>query len=95
MKSIILDKVEKIPTVSDKLVSSGRLNAAAAVGQVCRPGDVNGDAAIGLDDVILLLRIAAGMDGALSVCPVNDVNSDNRLGIEEAIYGIQVLSGLR
>lgn len=106
VKFLILELVDPIPSVATKLVSGGRLNAAAALRQVYLPGDVTGNSAIGvggmkgsdaigLDDVILALRIAAGLDTDSSIYRTADVDGDDRIGLAEAIYGLQVLSGLR
>lgn len=95
VKSILLENVDKIAAVSDKLVSGGRLNAAKALSQVCYPGEVTGKSGIGLADAILALRIASGMEAGVPVCRMADVNGDGRIGLAEAIYGLQVLSGLR
>lgn len=93
IRSIILDRVDPIFTVENKLVSGGRLNAATALGQVCLPGDVIPDGRIGLADAILALRIASGLEPAASACGTADANGDDLIGLAEAIHALQILSG--
>ncbi len=94
VKSLIRETVDRIPAVAARLASGGRLNAAAALGLVCLPGDVLADGRIGLDDVILALRIASGLDAGASCCQTADVNGDDQIGLAEAIYGLHILSGV-
>ena len=106
VKETLLGTVAPISLVETKLVSGGRLNAAAALRQACLPGDATGNSAtgvqgmtvidaIGLDDVILALRIASGMGAADFICRTADVDGGGGIGLAEALYGLQILSGLR
>jgi subtilisin family serine protease len=95
VKKILLENVDKIPAVSNLLVSGGRLNAAKALSQTCYPGEVTGGDGVGLADVIAALRIISGIDPGVSICRTADVDGDGRIGLAEAIYGLQFLSGIR
>jgi subtilisin family serine protease len=95
VKRILLENVDKIAAVSNLLVSGGRLNAFQALSQTCYPGEVTGNAGIGIADVIAALRISSGLDAGVTICRMADVDGDDRIGLAEAIYGLQVLSGLR
>ena len=99
IKSAILDSVDKIPSVSDKMVTGGRVNALSALckGVSPVPGDLTCDSNLGLDDAILALQVISGLNPEIcSECipVVKDLNGDRRIGLEEAIYVIQVLGGL-
>lgn len=94
VKSLLLESTDPIPSVLDKLLSGGRLNAFAALSRVCLRGDVSQDGLVGLDDVILSLRIAAGQDAGAEICLTADVDGDGRIGLAEALYGLRRLAGL-
>ena len=51
----------------------------------------------GLEHVISLLQILAGLDGAAtsSILNLADVNGDSKIGLAEAIYILQTLAKLR
>ncbi|SHL32390.1 hypothetical protein SAMN02745216_05013 [Desulfatibacillum alkenivorans DSM 16219] len=53
-------------------------------------GDVNNDNAVNLDDALVSLQIASGLDGPPCLSMFADVNGDDSIGIEEAIYILQV-----
>lgn len=55
-------------------------------------GDINGDGAIDLADVIAALKILAGIQGANNA--EADVNGDDAIGLSEAIYVLQWVAGL-
>ena len=98
VKSLILDTVDKVSSVSEMLVSGGRVNAFAAVDLVISPGDVSDNDSLGLEDVILALQIAAGMHPNICDACIQrgvDVNGDRRIGLEESIYVMQKIAGVR
>lgn len=96
VKSILLDTVDKVPGLENRLVSGGRLNALAALSNVvCLVGNVTGSGAIGLEDAILSLRILSSLDSTTSICRTADVDGDGRIGLAEADYALQILAGLR
>jgi len=102
VKSLILDTVNKIPSVSEMLVTGGRVNAFAAVDLVISPGDVSNNDSLGLEDVILALQITASMHPNICDACIQrgvDVNGDGdgdgRIGIEESIYVMQKIAGLK
>jgi len=65
-------------------------------GTTACPGNINGDDKIDLNDVILALRILAGVDTGTSIIRLcADVNNDGKIGIEELIYILQIVAGLR
>lgn len=60
------------------------------------PGDVNGDAKVGLADAVSALQIMTGTNPAgQSINADADVNQDGIIGQEETLYTLQKLSGLR
>ena len=79
-------------------MSGGRVNALAAVAGFVMPGDVSGDGNLVIDDVILALQVAAGMQPDICAACIQrgvDVNGDRRIGLEEAIYILQKVADLR
>lgn len=56
-------------------------------------GDVNGDGAVNLEDVIMTLQIATGQSPA-SIFLEADVDGDGRVGLSEAIMILRKLGGL-
>ncbi|OQW99449.1 MAG: hypothetical protein BWK80_62950, partial [Desulfobacteraceae bacterium IS3] len=55
-------------------------------------GDFTGDGAMGLDDVIAVLRMLAGIEVSI----VNaDLNGDGKIGLEDAVMILQNAAGLR
>ncbi len=58
-----------------------------------KKGDLNGDDAIDLKDVLLALKILAGLSE--TCCDNTDVNGDNKVGMEDVIYILQRVAGLR
>ncbi|MCK4390069.1 MAG: S8 family serine peptidase [Desulfobacterales bacterium] len=98
VKSAILDTVDRIPSVSDKMVSGGRVNALCALCSINTvPGDVSCDSNVGLDDAILALQVLSGMKPRICSARISsgvDVNGDGRIGIEEVIYVLRELSGI-
>jgi len=94
VKSVIMDTVDEIPTVSDKLVFGGRVNAMSALFSVCVPGDVSGDNEVQLDDAILCLQVLAGLNPE-GVYFCADVNGDGAIGLSEAMYALQRTADLR
>lgn len=49
-------------------------------------GDINGDSAIDLTDVIIGLKVASGETVVQPINKSSDINSNNRIGMEEVIY---------
>ena len=98
IKSAILNTVDKIESVAGKMVSGGRLNAFAALRSLLRPGDLNGDCRVGLDDAILALQILLGLQPPLpDPCPAcgRDVNGDDRIDLAEVIFILQKVAEMR
>jgi len=99
IKSAILDTVDNIPDVSDKIVSGGRVNALNALCSVnTLPGDLSCNGLVELDDVILALLVVSGFNPA--ICPVSissgvNPTGDGRIGLEDAIYIMQKVGELR
>ena len=97
VKAAILNGVDKVAGLADKIASGGRLNAFSAL---CRASGVQGDLSCdgkpSLDDIILALRVLGDLEPEkCAACPScgMDVNGDGRIGMEEAIYGLQKMSG--
>ncbi len=59
------------------------------------PGDIDGEGDVNLSDVILSLKVVAGMEVSVELYPGADVNEDNRIGMAEVIFGLQTVAGLR
>jgi subtilisin family serine protease len=96
VKAAILDTVDEIPSVADKMVSGGRVNALNALCSVnALAGDFNYDKALDLADAVLALQIISGEASEKAVCKEAEVNSDGRIGLEEIIYILQVIAGLK
>jgi hypothetical protein len=68
------------------------LDIIIGVDLVIQKGDVNGDGGIDLQDIILALRISAGLPVDTPLQLDADVNQDDKISIPEAIYGLQKLS---
>ena len=98
VRSAILNTVDKISSVSDKLVLGGRVNAYAAVAEFLEPGDVSGNNNLGLEDIILALQVAADMKPDICADFIQrgvDVNGDRKIGLEESIYVMQKVAELK
>jgi subtilisin family serine protease len=99
VKSVIMNKVDLVPSVAGKIVSGGKINALAALCSTnTLAADVTFDHQISLADAVLSHQILSGF--AQPVCspthaPNLDVNGDGKIGIEEVIYLLQGLSQLR
>ena len=100
IKSTILNTVDKIDTVSNKLVSGGRINALRAIcssiGAV--PFDLSCDMEINLADAIIALQVLSGMNPQLcSPRLPSGIESiqDGKIGLPHAIYILQKISNLR
>jgi len=76
--------------VSVLMIGIIMLSSAAAFGE---PGNVDGSGGVNLTDVIMSLRVSAGLDPGASIS--GDANSNGKISLEEAIYGLQVVAGLR
>jgi subtilisin family serine protease len=97
VKAAILNGVDKVAGLADKIASGGRLNAFYSL---CNASGVRGDLSCdgkpSLDDIIIALRVLGDLEPEkCAACPScgMDVNGDGRIGIEEAIYGLQKMSG--
>jgi len=98
VKSAVLDTVDKIASVSDKMVSGGRINARSALSEAYERGDVTGDNTVGLDDAVVALQVLSGMIpdiGSSCISCGVDVDGDDDVGLAEAIYIFQKVSELR
>ncbi|MFZ2630157.1 MAG: DUF1566 domain-containing protein [Desulfosalsimonadaceae bacterium] len=58
-------------------------------------GDINNDKSLNLSDIILALKIAAGIDPGVPILLASGVNRDGKIGMPEAVYVLQVTAGLR
>jgi subtilisin family serine protease len=98
LKSAILGTVDHVPSVSDKMVSGGRVNARSALFQAYEPGDVTGNNLLRLDDAIVSLQALSGLTlsiGASCISCGVDVDGDGVVGLTEAVYILQKLAILR
>ncbi|MBA4396856.1 MAG: hypothetical protein C0394_05675 [Syntrophus sp. (in: bacteria)] len=98
LKSAIMNTVDPIASVATKLITGGRLNAAAALASVRAPGDLNNEGRIDLMDAILALQISSNISSDVIPGPLTmqaDVNADGRIGLAEALHALQWASALR
>lgn len=58
-------------------------------------GDLDSDGTVTLQDAIMAVRIASGMDAGAPVHMSAEVGRDHKIGIIEGIYALQCLSGTR
>ena len=59
-------------------------------------GDINNNGDPDLQDSIISLQIASGMNSTINVFnAINDINGDGRIGTGEAVYILQVMASLR
>lgn len=59
-------------------------------------GDMNGDKIVDLEDAVLSLKVAGGVNtGGENMEVAADVNGDEKIGLEEVIYIMQKISGVR
>ncbi len=58
-------------------------------------GDMSGNRHIGLEDIILSLRVSSGIIPDSAVQIAAEVNADGKVGIVEAVYGLQKVSESR
>jgi len=99
IKAALIDTVDKIPFVSDKMVSGGRLNALKALCSISSvPGDLTYNKNVGLDDAILGFQVLSGLNPYInpSYLPLcTDVNADGKIGLAEVIYILQEVAEMR
>ena len=57
-------------------------------------GDVNGDGTVTMDDLILALKVCAGLNSIASINTAADVNDDNRVGLQEILYILSRMAGI-
>ena len=99
IKLALTDTVDKISSVTNKMVSGGRLNVQNALCSISPvPGDLTCNNNVALDDAILGLQVLAGFNPYICATCIPDgidVNGDNKVGLEEVIYILQRVSGLR
>jgi hypothetical protein len=58
-------------------------------------GDVDGDGAVNLRDVMIALKVLSGISPPVAVYAASDVDGDNKIGLAEAIYALQNTARLR
>ncbi|MCK9274980.1 MAG: S8 family serine peptidase [Syntrophales bacterium] len=100
VKSAILDTVDRFDTLSDKLVSGGRVNAFAALKSVLdTTGDISGNGMPGLEDAILALSVATGSTSSEIRTDYagseDDIGQSGKIGLEDALYILQKSAGVR
>ena len=94
----IIENVDPVPNLSGKLVSGGRVNLFNTLGELLIPGDLTGDDNIGLDDLVLCLRILSKIEKSDAVVfnpKYSDVDGNGKIGISEAGYILEKLAGIR
>jgi subtilisin family serine protease len=99
IKSAILETVDSIPELSDKVATGGRVNALKALCSISAvQGDLSGDLQVDLADAILSFQILSDRRPAtLSPCVAHgvDIGGNLRFGMEEPLYILQMTSGVR
>ncbi len=97
LKSIIMDTVDPVDGLVNKLVTDGRVNAYAAV-TAARMGDFDCDGHVGLSDVIMVLKVISGADyipcEEPSLAKI-DPDGNGRIDLSDAVYLLQAISGNR
>ncbi len=97
LKSIIIDTVDPVDGLVNKLVTDGRVNAYAAV-TAARMGDFDCDGHVGLSDVIMVLKVISGADyipcEEPSLAKI-DPDGNGRIDLSDAVYLLQAISGNR
>jgi subtilisin family serine protease len=93
LKEILLNTVDFIDSTDGKILAKGQINVFKALIELPRPGDVNKDYNLTIEDTILGLKILSGKssDAIFQDIPYWDINNDNRLGFPESIYLLQQL----
>ena len=78
-------------TLADRNVKIDFRAAEFVVPRQCgMAGDVNGDGAVGPEDVVLSLQIVAGCQTQNPPCLEAAVTSSGRIGLAEAVYALGV-----
>jgi len=94
VRSAIINNVEPLKSLRDKIASGGRINAYRTLKSIFPPGDLSADCRIDLADAILALGILSGNETPLP-CPLAafhlDANGDGVVGLAEVIYILQTL----
>jgi hypothetical protein len=93
----------KPQTKSDVVVTdlnAATLNIKMSSTSQAKKGDINGDGDVNLTDLIVVLRVVAGIDASGLVRSDYaesdaDVNGDSKVGMDELLYIMQVVAGLR
>jgi len=70
-------------------------NRLSIITRMMVKGDLDGDGAITVADVIATLQIISGITPNLSIIQSAEVNSDGKIGLPEAIYILQKTAGVR
>lgn len=96
VRDTIINHVDKVAGLQDKVASGGRINAYQSLTSMFPPGDLSADCRIDLADAILALGILSGVETPLP-CPLAafrlDANGDEVIGLAEVIYILQTLVG--
>ncbi len=62
------------------------LDAVGVIHQTfCKPGDVNGDGTVNLEDAVAVLKLLSGLPAG-NICLSADVNGDMQIGFEELLF---------
>ena len=73
-----------------------QLSIAVTDAETAQTGDINDDGIVNTKDVIIALRVSAGLESAGEGVSVNaDVDGDSRIGMAEAVYAMQWAAGYR
>jgi len=99
VKTAIMETVDKIPALSGKIASGGRINAQGALCSI-NPlkGDLNCDGQVGLDDAVYGAQIITGKSSYVCRCCLStgtDPVADDTVTLLDVLYLLQDLAGLR
>jgi subtilisin family serine protease len=98
LKAAILNTVTKIPLLSGKVLSGGKLNAHYALcSSGTATGDVTCDNSVGADDSVAAMQIVTGRGPEVCTACISagiDINGDQKIGLEEAAYAMRKNAGL-
>ncbi len=96
LKQLILDSVDPLPDLQDITVTGGRLNVFNAVANMIdsswSPGDVNGDDAVNVIDIVLTANFILGFDEPTPAqFSAGDMNADGELSILDIQLMINII----
>ena len=75
-------------------VDGGPSNPGYFTGSFILKGDVNGDAQVGIGDIVAITNVMAGIETNPVVVARADVNGDNQVGIGDIVAVTNIIAGI-